>query len=66
MFLFASVETASLSTFITSSLITEYLSVLIDLESVSLLVVVTVIDGSPIVSPTASVVIHVLFMRNPI
>ena len=64
--MYVSVETASLSTFITSSLITEYLSVLIDLESVSLLVVVTVIDGSPIVSPTASVVIHVLFMRNPI
>ena len=64
--MYVSVETASLSTFITSSLITEYFSVLIDLGSVSLLVVVTVIDGSPIVSPTASVVIHVLFMRNPI
>ena len=64
--MYVSIETASLSTYITSSLITEYFSVLIDLESISLLVVVTVIDGSPIASPTASVVIHVLFMRNPI
>ena len=64
--MYVSVETASLSTHITSSLITEYFSVLIDLESVSLLVVATVIDGSPLASPTASVAIHVLFMGNPI
>ena len=63
--MYVSIETASLSTYITSSLITEYFSVLIDLEGVSLLVVVTVIDGSPTASPTASVAIHVLLMGNP-